>query len=246
MAICRSNSSLQSCVEPGAWFDAHVWALAENALVPWEHVKAAIARRWLQIGLVRPKETTALAAVATVFLCRVQNIMDVDPQDLEGTTLGVAAPICLPATQHARSNGDSTLHWQRLCIHRGFPNMSWLSGCLRKRSSSVALLQDAMEKKRELMALVQNSRGDHWDFHWGTLVDYPRDPLSLGVDHPVYKAAFGVAGPVTSKVLFARVELLKSHLPCRCTHAGATGGPTRRTRRGRFSSAFPAAGFRQI
>mgnify|MGYP006889519541 CR=1 FL=1 len=77
----RTNASLQSCPDPGAWLSEEVWGVITNRFAPWCHIKNSVVSRFLQIGLVRPSETTLQALVAVIWLGRNKVSDELDVED---------------------------------------------------------------------------------------------------------------------------------------------------------------------
>ncbi len=66
------------------YLDAQTWHILSNAAFGWEAVKSAVARRCVQMGLLRPSAYTVASMLATVYAARV------DESQFHGLDMGEA------------------------------------------------------------------------------------------------------------------------------------------------------------
>lgn len=77
----RTNAKQQSCADPGAWLSDEVWDAISHPWASWPTIRQAVVKRLLQIGLVRPGETTLQALVAVIWLSRNRLSDDLDVEE---------------------------------------------------------------------------------------------------------------------------------------------------------------------
>ena len=244
----------------------------------------------MQIGLVRPGETTLQALVAVIWLSRNRLGDDLDVEETRSGKQGGIFQSCSSAKSSLQvcSSFASPLVelvsvFDYVCCRRKLAaqrsslpgpilrgpvkpvlqagqryrqlspcwfdfvveacaRVSFLFFSLRTRGCST---QDALYRKRDLAYTIQISRGKFTEQshpHWGTLLEYPRDPQEVR-DSLVFAAAFP-NGTVRSRVPFHLVETIRNRLPCRSSSSLVEAVPRRSRAKQRVRGlARPADGY---